>query len=98
MGAQKVSRKWLSEQTGISRPSLANKLDGKVPFTYDEFGRVVAALDLDWGLLLAETPAGSPIVETTRHDTTRHDEEGGNSPPARRGLGNLRPHPGAPLI
>lgn len=62
MGAQKVSRKRLAEHTGISRPSLANKLDGKVPFTYDEFGRVVAALDLDWSLLLAETPAQSTRI------------------------------------
>lgn len=61
MGAQKMSRKSLAEQTDISRRALANKLDGKVPFTYDEFGRVVAALSLDWSLLLAET---SPTTQT----------------------------------
>lgn len=90
MGAQKVSRKRLAEHTGISRPSLANKLDGKVPFTYDEFGRVVAALNLNWSLLLAEAPTGSPIVDITRQD------DGDPDPP--RSLSNLRPHPGAPLL
>lgn len=53
MGAQKVSRKRLSETTGISRRALARKLDGEVPFTYEEFSGVVAALHLDWSLLLS---------------------------------------------
>jgi len=54
MGAQKVSRKQLADATGISRPSLANKLDGKVSFTYDELLAVVAALDVTWEALLTE--------------------------------------------
>ena len=53
MGAQKVSRKRLAELTGISRRPLSRKLDGEVPFTYGEFSSVVAALNLDWSLLLA---------------------------------------------
>ncbi len=55
MGAKKVSRKRLAEVTGISRPSLANKLDGKVSFTYDELLAVVAALDLTWEALLTDS-------------------------------------------
>jgi transcriptional regulator with XRE-family HTH domain len=55
MGAKKMSRKRLAEVTGISRPSLANKLDGKVSFTYDELLAVVAALDVSWEALLTES-------------------------------------------
>jgi transcriptional regulator with XRE-family HTH domain len=58
MGAQKLSRKRLSELTGISRPSLANKLDGKVSFTYDELLAVIEALGVAWDELLA-----GPLME-----------------------------------
>lgn len=53
MGERKITRSWLSEQTGISRPSLSNKLDGKVCFTYNELRAVIQALDLSWIALLS---------------------------------------------
>lgn len=54
MGADKVSRLRLAASTNISRPSLANKLDGQVQFTYDELRRIVAALGLDWRQLISK--------------------------------------------
>lgn len=54
MGTNKVSRSALAEATGISRPSLANKLDGKVSFTYDEVIRVIETLGIAWEDLLGE--------------------------------------------
>lgn len=53
MGGQKLSRKRLSEVVGISRPSMSAKLDGRVPFTYDELTRVIPALGVGWHQLLA---------------------------------------------
>jgi transcriptional regulator with XRE-family HTH domain len=66
MGDQKLSRKRLAEATGISRPSLANKLDGKVPFTYDELLRIVTVLDVAWDQLLAGHDDTSRLAEASR--------------------------------
>jgi transcriptional regulator with XRE-family HTH domain len=66
MGDQKLSRKRLSEATGISRPSLANKLDGKVSFTYDELLLVIEVLGVAWEELLAGHDATSPVAEASR--------------------------------
>ncbi|AXH46810.1 helix-turn-helix DNA-binding domain protein [Mycobacterium phage Acolyte] len=61
MGGQKLTRKHLAEASGISRPSIANKLDGKVAFTYDELLRVVEILDVAWEDLFAEDEDDRPI-------------------------------------
>jgi Cro/C1-type HTH DNA-binding domain len=60
MGDQKVSRKRLSEATAISRPSLANKLDGKVEFTYAELLSVIEVLGIAWEELLDASPLSDP--------------------------------------
>jgi transcriptional regulator with XRE-family HTH domain len=54
MGDQKLSRKRLAMEAGISRPSLANKLDAQVSFTYDELVRIVEVLGVSWDALLSE--------------------------------------------
>jgi transcriptional regulator with XRE-family HTH domain len=66
MGDQKLSRKRLAEATGISRPSLANKLDGKVSFTYDELLRIVTVLDVAWDELLAGHDDTSRLADASR--------------------------------
>lgn len=53
MGDQRWSRKRLAEVTGISRPSLSNKLNGDVSFTYDELVALIDALGVAWEELLA---------------------------------------------
>lgn len=53
MGDQRWSRKKLAERTGISRPSLSNKLNGDVEFTYAELVAVIDALGVAWEELLA---------------------------------------------
>jgi transcriptional regulator with XRE-family HTH domain len=53
MGDLRWSRKRLSEATGISRPSLSNKLNGDVEFTYAELLAVIDALGVAWEELLA---------------------------------------------
>jgi transcriptional regulator with XRE-family HTH domain len=53
MGDKRWSRKKLSEVTGISRPSLSNKLNGNVDFTYAELVSVIEALGVPWEELLA---------------------------------------------
>lgn len=53
MGDQRWSRKRLAEVTGISRPSLSNKLNGDVEFTYAELIAVIEALGVAWEELLA---------------------------------------------
>lgn len=64
MGAQKITRTKLAQMTGISRPSLGNKLDGNVPFTYDELVAIITALGISWRVLLAP---GSADEETWRN-------------------------------
>lgn len=72
MGAQKMSRKRLSEKTVISRPSLTKKLDGEVAFTYDELMRVVEVLGVNWEQLLTETGGDSPLADVERsYEPTR---------------------------
>jgi transcriptional regulator with XRE-family HTH domain len=66
MGDQKLSRKRLSEASGISRPSLSRKLDGKVPFTYDELLRIVTVLDVAWDELLAGHDDTSRLADASR--------------------------------
>jgi transcriptional regulator with XRE-family HTH domain len=66
MGDQKLSRKRLAEATGISRPSLANKLDGKVSFTYDELLRIVTVLDVAWEELLAGHDDTGRLADASR--------------------------------
>lgn len=64
MGDLKISRKRLALTTGISRPSLAKKLDAHVAFTYDELTRVVAAIGVPWEQLFTQedTPlAAKPV-------------------------------------
>lgn len=61
MGDQRWSRKRLAEVTGISRPSLSNKLNGDVSFTYDELVALIDALGVAWEELLANPfPEGRP--------------------------------------
>ncbi|GAB1813881.1 hypothetical protein MUNTM_29200 [Mycobacterium sp. MUNTM1] len=60
MGDQKRSRTRLSKETGISRPSLSNKLDGKVDFTYSELITVAEALGVPLDKLLAEEDEERP--------------------------------------
>lgn len=55
MGDKKVTRKWLAQQTNISRPSIASKLDARVAFTYDELLRVIDALGVAWEELFTDT-------------------------------------------
>ncbi|OBB89122.1 hypothetical protein A5760_23055 [Mycobacterium colombiense] len=66
MGAQKLSRKRMAEAVDISRPSLANKLDAKVPFTYNELLRVIAVLGVAWEELLAGHRDDSPLADASR--------------------------------
>jgi transcriptional regulator with XRE-family HTH domain len=66
MGDQRWSRKKLAEVTGISRPSLSNKLNGDVAFTYDELVAVIDALGVAWEALLANPfPGGYPESSTS---------------------------------
>lgn len=53
MGERKITRSKLAKMSGISRPSLSNKLDCRTPFTYDELIQVIEALELSWVLLLS---------------------------------------------
>lgn len=53
MGDKRWSRKKLAEMTGISRPSLSNKLNGDVDFTYAELVTVIDVLGVAWEELLA---------------------------------------------
>lgn len=78
MGDQRWSRKKLSERTGISRPSLSNKLNGDVEFTYAELVAVIEALGVAWEELLA-----NPFPEATRS----------TSPPRLAGLRYRRDRP-----
>jgi hypothetical protein len=66
MGDQKVTRKALAQASGISRPSLAHKLDGRVPFTYNELVRIIESLGVVWQDLLADQPEEEPEPESTR--------------------------------
>jgi transcriptional regulator with XRE-family HTH domain len=66
MGDQKLSRKRLAEAASISRPSLANKLDGKVSFTYDELLRIVTILDVAWDELLAGHDDAGRLSDASR--------------------------------
>jgi transcriptional regulator with XRE-family HTH domain len=52
MGDQKISRKRLAAEAKISRPSLASKVDGRVPFTYNEVLRVIEVLGVSMEILL----------------------------------------------
>lgn len=62
MGDRKVSRSKLSRATGISRPSLATKLDGQVEFTYAEVVAVIDVLGVPWEELLDPAPLREPPV------------------------------------
>lgn len=73
MGDQRVSRSKLSKVTGISRPSLATKLDGRVEFTYAELVAVIEALGLAWEELLDPTPAADEPVVKLRNLAPRPD-------------------------
>lgn len=42
----------LAKRAGFNAGTLGKKLKGKVPFTYAEMDRVLAALDLSWGWLV----------------------------------------------
>ena len=64
MGDLRWSRKRLSEVTGISRPSLSNKLNGDVEFTYAELVAVIDALGVAWEELLANPFHGRPASFT----------------------------------
>ncbi|HZC09835.1 MAG TPA: helix-turn-helix transcriptional regulator [Mycobacterium sp.] len=64
MGDLRWSRKRLSEVTGISRPSLSNKLNGDVEFTYAELLAVIDALGVAWEELLANPFHGGPASFT----------------------------------
>lgn len=81
MGDQKISRKRLAQLTEISRPSLANKLDAQVPFTYDELTRVVDALGLQFDALFAAGADDSPLGDAAK-----------NYEPLR--ISQFGPHPG----
>jgi transcriptional regulator with XRE-family HTH domain len=59
MGDKRWSRKKLAERTGISRPSLSNKLNGDVDFTYAELLAVIEVLEVEWEGLLANPFPGS---------------------------------------
>jgi transcriptional regulator with XRE-family HTH domain len=59
MGDKRWSRKKLAEVTGISRPSLSNRLNGDVDFTYAELRAVIEALEVEWEELLASPFPGS---------------------------------------
>ncbi|WP_074414891.1 helix-turn-helix domain-containing protein [Mycolicibacterium fortuitum] len=48
MGVHKISRAKLAMATGISRASLATKLDGKVDFTVHEISAIARALNRSW--------------------------------------------------
>jgi transcriptional regulator with XRE-family HTH domain len=65
MGDLRWSRKRLSEVTGISRPSLSNKLNGDVEFTYAELVAVIDALGVAWEELLANPFHGGPATFTS---------------------------------
>jgi ubiquinone biosynthesis protein UbiJ len=65
MGDLRWSRKRLSEVTGISRPSLSNKLNGDVEFTYAELVAVIDALGVAWEELLANPFHGRPASFTS---------------------------------
>jgi hypothetical protein len=65
MGDLRWSRKRLSEATGISRPSLSNKLNGDVEFTYAELVAVIDALGVAWEELLANPFHGRPASFTS---------------------------------
>lgn len=65
MGDLRWSRKRLSEVTGISRPSLSNKLNGDVEFTYAELVAVIDALGVAWEELLANPFRGGPVSLTS---------------------------------
>lgn len=65
MGDKRWSRKKLAESTGISRPSLSNKLNGEVEFTYAELVVVIEALGVAWEELLA-----NPFPESSTGTTS----------------------------
>lgn len=60
MGAEKIARTTVTKETGINRTSLADKLDGKTAFSYDEMDKVLAALGLSWGWLVTGVQEGVP--------------------------------------
>lgn len=60
MGGEKITRRQVVQLTGINRTSLGLKLDGKLPFTYDEMDLVLAALNLSWIWLVTGSDADHP--------------------------------------
>jgi len=60
MGDVKLSRVKLSEATGISRSSLAAKLDGEVEFTLTEIALIAEAINQSWLAVLTGTYKSPP--------------------------------------
>jgi transcriptional regulator with XRE-family HTH domain len=52
MGGRKITRSALAALAGINQSSLGQKLDNRIPFTYDEMDRVLPALGLTWHWLV----------------------------------------------
>ena len=48
MGVHKITRAALALKSGISRSSLASKLDGQVDFTVQEINAIARAIDKTW--------------------------------------------------
>jgi transcriptional regulator with XRE-family HTH domain len=62
MGIQKISRTKLAMASGITRSSLANKLDGYVEFTVGEIKSIAIALGKTWLWVMTGDESPPPPV------------------------------------
>lgn len=62
MGIQKISRTKLAVASGITRSSLANKLDGEVEFTVGEIDAIATALGKTWLWVMTGDESPPPPV------------------------------------
>ena len=62
LGDKKISRNRLAAASGISRTSLANKLDGLVDFTISEVIDIAHALETSWVWVLTGVELAHPRV------------------------------------
>lgn len=68
MGARKITRVWLSKNTGIQRTMLAAKLDGKYDFTIADVQAIARAISKSWlWVLTGDEPASPPPPRPPGH-------------------------------
>lgn len=63
MGVHKISRSKLAMASGITRSSLANKLDGEVEFTVGEIDAIATAIGKTWLWVMSGDESQPPPIQ-----------------------------------